>query len=350
MPKNPASPAARKPTPASVPVEETLLEKGVLKLTSVTNVPPVKRKAGSIPDTNRMSFLAGAVVGYGADEKLHTYAADVWKNQAQLWPDFFKGYPAVYTSAAPPAAKATADDLIKALSVLMRIGFLVADTVDVLGGIARSDLRVSLKGRNFILGEEGDGSKLYWPGNAASGVTIGPGYDMGHRKLNNVKDDLISSGVADMMAIIIAGGAEVFGIDAKNFVAQNKDKVTLNSFEQIAVFYKVVPKYEALVVKYLPVSLQSRLFQHEFDALLSLAWNTSRYGTYGCNNDINHLDFVSAVSSWLTLIAGGRGIAFRRDRETKMLTDAQYQIKNLGKAWEIQLMLDVTPGLLRNRG
>ncbi|OUJ10782.1 hypothetical protein [Acetobacter sp. DsW_059] len=153
-----------------------------------------------------------------------------------------------------------------------------------------------------------------------------------------------------MTVAIIAEAAFFTNTRAKNFVAQNKDKITLNSLEQIAIFYKVVPKYEALVVKHLPVSLQSRLFQHEFDALLSLAWNTSRYGTYGCNKDINHLDFVSAVSSWLTLIAGGRGIAFRRDRETKMLTDAQYQIKNLGKAWNIQLMLDVTSGSLRNRG
>jgi hypothetical protein len=65
------------------------------------------------------------------------------------------------------------------------------------------------RGMDFTYGwEKGQKSTSpHWPPNDASGVTIGGGYDMGSRDLNEVYKDLVGSGVEVDLAEIIAQGA-----------------------------------------------------------------------------------------------------------------------------------------------
>ena len=75
--------------------------------------------------------------------------------------------------------------------------------------------------------------------------------------------------------------------------------------------------------------MQPRLLQHEFDALLSLAWNTRRYGHYTFNDAVGRSDMIGADLAIKALTGGGPGIAGRRVREATLLTDATYMIKPL---------------------
>lgn len=82
-----------------------------------------------------------------------------------------------------------------------------------------------------------------------------------------------------------------------------------------------------MVRKSLPKSLLPRLYQHEFNALLSLARNTSRFSTYDVNRAISRLDMIAAVGSWRTLTAGGPGIFGRSMRETTLFENGAYLTK-----------------------
>lgn len=323
-----------------IPLERVIIDTP-LRLISMEGAPPIERPVHTPTDRNRVNFLGGLIVGKGRDTDLHAYAASAWSMWGKLWPKVLSGYPVSYTRPGlSGSVTASADDLVRALAILMRAGFLVTDTIDIFGGVARSALRVSPKGRHFILGEEGPAAKIYWPGNDKSGVTLGPGYDMGSKSPEKIEGDLVSVGVSDMVAAATARGFGLRGQNARDFVKINSDVITLTPSQQTGLFARVVPKYESLVVRSLPASLPSRLFQHEFDALLSLAWNTSRFGHYGCNRSISRLDFVTAQVEWRTLIAGGAGILGRRMRETDMFTNARYNPKSMGKSWDLQLLGD----------
>ena len=134
-------------------------------------------------------------------------------------------------------------------------------------------------------------------------------------------------GVPADAAAKAAEGAGRHGSDAGAFAAQNKDAVVLTRSQAAQLFSRLAPRYERLVVDSLPRSLRPRLFQHEFDALASLAWNTRHFGSYACNNDVRRLDLVRAVQDWMTLTGGGPGIAGRRTRETHLFERTTYTIK-----------------------
>ena len=82
------------------------------------------------------------------------------------------------------------------MAVLMRVGLLIIDGFGQ-AAVTRTSGHVSFLGAAFIRGEEGDGTRLYWPGNDASGVTVGPGYEMGSRS----QADVIAS-LAPMIATV----------------------------------------------------------------------------------------------------------------------------------------------------
>ena len=230
--------------------------------------------------------------------------------------------------------------------MLLRTGLLVVDGFKV-DAVTRSELKPSQLGYLFIRNEEGLAPRIYWPGNANSGVTVGPGYDMGSRTTDQIAADLSGLGLAsDGVAILSKQAAGLVGQQAGTFAKANRQLVNLSLVQQQGLFDLVIPSYIDLVRKTTPKSLVTRLFQHEFEAMLSLAWNLRRYGRYGFNGDIGKLDMVNADPSIKTLTGGGPGIPGRRVRETTLFTDATYAIKPLAlRNIDVEFYDDVPTGV-----
>ena len=347
----------------AVPQETQLAASGGWRFLAMGGVPLIARAKGGPADQLRSAFLGFFLPRLSVSAPLSAYALEMGRQ----WGARLDGYPAVFLRTAPNAFApfnafaapstfagprdfapshpfaapnpfaapsifagplATTSELVAAMAVLMRVGLVVVKGISQ-KAITRSDLRVSFMGSRSIRGEEGSQPGLYWPGNDASGVTIDPGYDMGGRVPDQVIADLTAVGVPAGAAAKAAEGATALGSDAGAFAAQNKNVVVLTHAQAAQLFYRVVPRYERLVLGNLPRSLRPRLFQHEFDALASLAWNTSRYGRYACNDDVRRLDLVRAVTDWMSLTGGGPGIHGRRVRETHLFEKAIYTIQPL---------------------
>ncbi len=223
-------------------------------------------------------------------------------------------------------APLTSNDLVEAIVSLIRAGLLLVEGVPI-PGVTVSDMKVSLQGKEFVRHEEGLGPTIYWPGGENSGVTMGPGYDIGNRAPGDVIADLVSVGVGQATAAAVAKGAGSTGDQARDFVASHKSILRLSVVQQDQLFYKVVPNYESVVERTLPAEMRERVQQHEFDALLSLAWNTGRYGHYSFNKCVDHGDLIAAGPAILTLTRGGPGIPSRRRREKNLLEEGEYELK-----------------------
>lgn len=87
------------------------------------------------------------------------------------------------------------------------------------------------RGKDLTKECEGNKGKPYWP-QGASGITIGYGYDMKERSTTEIKGDLMNSGVASDLAVILSSGA-------------NKSKIsspTAEEFLESEVIYHGVKK------------------------------------------------------------------------------------------------------------
>lgn len=85
---------------------------------------------------------------------------------------------------------------------------------------------------------------IHWPGNAASGVTLGRGYDMGSRSQGDVSGDLEAAGLGSSEASRFAEGAGRKGDSAKSFVLSNRDRLGEISREaQNKLFELIYPRY-----------------------------------------------------------------------------------------------------------
>lgn len=132
-------------------------------------------------------------------------------------------------------------------------------------------MRTSRSGRRFIITHEalrGVSDRLHWPG-GVSGVTLGPGYDMGARRAATVVRDLTAIGVPGSVASSVSQGAGLKGKSARDFVRANKTSVVIDIQQESALLNQILPQYEALVKS----SVRILLHQHEFDALVSYAYN-----------------------------------------------------------------------------
>lgn len=84
---------------------------------------------------------------------------------------------------------------------------------------------------------------VHWPGNSASGVTIGRGYDLGNRSKIEVYNDLVDSGVPGDVAMVISNGAGIKGAEASRFVVENKSRTLITRKAQHKLFIKIYPDY-----------------------------------------------------------------------------------------------------------
>ncbi len=139
------------------------------------------------------------------------------------------------------------------------------------GAPGTSTGRLSENGAKFIYDHEaqrGVSDKLHWPG-GASGVTLGPGYDMKGRTSAEIVRDLTAVGVNADTAKAISRAAGLEGSAARNFANNNAGLVTLTPAQETALQSIAARPFEQVVANNVKVPLT----QNQFDALVSFAYN-----------------------------------------------------------------------------
>ena len=188
------------------------------------------------------------------------------------------------------------------------------------GSLHPVHLHTSENGLKFIFTGEaqpGVSNVLHWPG-GSSGVTLGPGYDMGGRTALKISVDLQKVGVPKVAAEKAAEAAGLKGVQAAQFVKNNNGLIKLKDEEQeFALLRRIVPGYEKMVQSAITIDL----FQHQFDALVSFAYNPS-----GRFRRVTGLINQGEVKEALQLINGAntsggmemKGLTNRRKREVAL--------------------------------
>ncbi len=86
-------------------------------------------------------------------------------------------------------------------------------------------------------GRDEECKHMHWPG-GVSGVTIGHGYDLGHRRGDDARDHFEKAGIGSAAADVLVSGCGLTGDEAKAFVTANKAKVEL-THEQMVVLFNI---------------------------------------------------------------------------------------------------------------
>lgn len=185
---------------------------------------------------------------------------------------------------------------------------------------------ISEEGIQFIFKQEslaGTTNRLHWPG-GASGVTLGPGYDMRARSADSIASDMKKIGLDEATSKAISASAGLVGQAAKTFCANNKELVNLSDASQIELLRYIVPNYEKMVGTAIKIDLQ----QNEFDTLVSFAYNPGG-GWAKVTNYINHGAIESAMAEIKKYVLSGGvkfdGLVKRRDDEVTLFTRWRYE-------------------------
>ncbi len=190
-----------------------------------------------------------------------------------------------------------------------------------------SQLHISENGIKFIYTLEafpGKSNRLHWP-EGSSGVTLGPGYDMKERSETAIIADMLAIGVDMATARKISKGSGLTASKAKQFAHDNVNLVVLKAGQEITLLKHVLPRYEVMVRRGITIDL----LQHEFDALVSFAYNPGReFNTVA--RLINQGKAAEAVQTIKKVVksAGSvnKGLVHRREREV-----ALYLYNNYGR-------------------
>lgn len=187
-------------------------------------------------------------------------------------------------------------------------------------------MHMSRLGRRFIYDHEaqvGVSHRLHHP-SSGSGVTIGPGYDMKDRTRAAIQRDLEAVQVPTAAARAAAEGATLTGSAATTFVRNNRDLLNLTRAQQEALLVHIVPHYEAMVKRAIRVPLH----QHEFDAMVSYAYNPGggwRKTTNLINDGQPHDAMVEIKRHVYSKGEMIRSLVRRRDAEARMFIYGEYQ-------------------------
>lgn len=96
---------------------------------------------------------------------------------------------------------------------------------------------------NQEIGHQGQSLVPHFPG-GNSGVTIGPGYDMGHRSEQQIYSDLTNAGIDPETAYSLIDAAHKTGADAGSWLSQ-RGGIIITEQQQRSLFENVlVPQYE----------------------------------------------------------------------------------------------------------
>lgn len=96
---------------------------------------------------------------------------------------------------------------------------------------------------NQEIGHQGQSLVPHYPG-GKSGVTIGPGYDMGHRSPQEIYNDLTNAGIDPETAYALIDAAQKTGGEAGDWISK-KGGILITEEQQKNLFENVlVPEYE----------------------------------------------------------------------------------------------------------
>lgn len=180
---------------------------------------------------------------------------------------------------------------------------------------------VSAAGLDAIFRREaqaGVSNRAHWPG-GASGVTLGPGYDLKGRTAESVVADLTAIGVDRAAAQQIARGAGLSGAAARDFAAANRGTVNLTPAQETALLGRTVAPYAEAVRAQVKVPLN----QNQFDALVSFAYNIGTNGFEGSTTlrRLNAGDYAGAAEAMRMWNKSDgavvQGLVNRRDAEVR---------------------------------
>ncbi len=159
---------------------------------------------------------------------------------------------------------------------------------------APATMGISDAGLKFIEAREelaGVTNRLHFPG-GASGVTLGPGYDMKERSQNSIQRDLEAINIDRTRAVAASQGSGKTGDDARKFAKDNKYLLNLSSDQQAALLGQIIGTYEDIVQR----RITRWLYQWEFDALVSFAYNPG--GQFGnVAHSVNLGRYAEAVAT-----------------------------------------------------
>lgn len=188
-----------------------------------------------------------------------------------------------------------------------------------------ASMNISASGFNFIFRHEaqaGVSNHLHWPG-GSSGVTLGPGYDMGARTAADVKARLLSLGLKEDQAEKASQGAGKTGSSASRFAKDNKDLINLTAEQEKKLLDLTVPAYVNAVRRRITVPLR----QYEFDALVCFAYNPASFLTKVCNF-VNNGQVSDAMTLISKIVYSGstiqKGLVNRRRDEVNLYLNGQY--------------------------
>ncbi|WP_039056554.1 peptidoglycan-binding protein [Enterobacter sp. Bisph1] len=186
---------------------------------------------------------------------------------------------------------------------------------------------ISASGMTFIFHREARidvSCYLHWPG-GASGVTLGPGYDMKGRSEQAIKAKMIEIGVDAITAEKISKAAGLQDDKASQFVADNATLVRLTADQETNLLRATIPPYVNKVRNGIFVPLR----QYEFDALVSFAYNPG-----GRLNDVFNFINGGNISDAMTEIKRANtskhkvvtGLINRRNFEVNLYLNGDYGI------------------------
>lgn len=175
---------------------------------------------------------------------------------------------------------------------------------------------------------------LHWP-RGASGITLGPGYDMKARSADQITADMKAIGLSDDQAKIVAqaagmvvgqkiNGNTLTSKDMNQFAHDHHKDVSLSDAQQMALLKRIGGHYQAMVHR----SLKVPLAQHEFDALVSFAYNPGAQWLHVAHY-INHgkvNDAMKAIRS--ANRSGGQvlpALTRRRSDEVTLFLQGKYE-------------------------
>ena len=188
--------------------------------------------------------------------------------------------------------------------------------------------KVSNAGRALIEKEEelpGVSNTLHHP-SAASGVTLGPGYDMKKKSADQIISDLVSIGVAPDVAKKISTASHLPAKNIKEFIKDNKTLLDLSSEQQARLLASSIGPYEDKVRRDITVPLKP----YQFDALVSFLYNPG-HGWPAVRDAINSGDFQAAAVAMKKQVKSGgkvlKDLVERRQQEADLLLTGEYGSK-----------------------